>query len=221
LFRNEILLANKSTPDEGLTFLDEETLKKVFDRMPSLMDQYRIKSPEELLNHFHAQRFHIASIKQRIWNLMIDEEAKENRISSWAESFHKAYYLDTPEEERAALISQKDLLTKIAVIWGASKSGQINLLNKICEREKKSDSWEVQASLTTSPSCPPDYLHHIATSIGKDKGYGYILRIISRNPNVQEDTLKSIANDPAIEPRYAQCAVAALEGGGSAANHQI
>lgn len=39
LFRNEILLANKGTSDEGLTFLDEKTLNSVFERVPELMRQ--------------------------------------------------------------------------------------------------------------------------------------------------------------------------------------
>ena len=61
----------------------------------------------------------------------------------------------------------------------------------------------------------------LASGIGKEAGYGYILRIVSRNPNVKQETLKAIANDPKVEPRYTQCAKAALEHGKEAANHQI
>jgi len=92
---------------------------------------------------------------------------------------------------------------------------------EVLSKEKDSDSWEIQASLVTSPNCPSEYLHHIGTGIGKEKGYGYILRIISRNPNVQIKTLESIANDSKVEPRYTQCAKAALEHGIESANHQI
>ena len=42
LFRNEILLVNKGTSDEGLTFLDEKTLNSVFEITPELMKQYGI-----------------------------------------------------------------------------------------------------------------------------------------------------------------------------------
>lgn len=55
----------------------------------------------------------------------------------------------------------------------------------------------------------------------KEMGYGYILRIISRNPNVMQETLEMIASDSNIEPRYSQCARAALESGRDAANHQV
>ena len=213
LLRNEILLANKGTSDEGLTFLDEKTLTTVFERMPELMTDYNIKSPLNLAEHFNGQRFHIANIKNRIWELMIDEKGQELGGKKWATDFHKAYSPLTSENERKRLATQGDLLTRIATIWGSSNSSQTSLLNQICETEKDSESWEVQASLTTSPHCSPEYLHHVATGIGKELGYGYILRIISRNPNVQVKTLEAIANDKKIETRYSQCAKTALENG--------
>ncbi len=221
LFRNEILLANKGTPDEGLTFLDEKTLNAVYERAAELMKEYGINSPEDLKKIFDKQRFHIASIKDRIWNLMIDEKEKEMGINKWAKNFHEAYSLSTTEEKRENFVDYNNILIRIATIWGASNSNQKKLLNKICEKEKDSDSWEIQASLTTSPNCPSEYLHHIGTGIGKEKGYGYILRIVSRNKNVQIKTLEAIANDSEIEQRYTQCAKAALEHGIGNANHQI
>ena len=221
LFRNEILLVNKGTSDEGLTFLDEKTLNSVFEITPELMKQYGIKAPVELSEQFDRQRFHIAEIKRRIWNLIIDEQSREIKNKDWPLEFHKAYSPLTSENERAYLLGKEYLLTRIATIWGTSNSNQTNLLEEICKREKDSDSWEIQASITTSPHCNPDYLHHIATGIGKETGYGYILRIVSRNPNVKQETLKAIANDLKVELRYTQCAKAALEHGKGAANHQI
>lgn len=221
LFRNEILLSNKGTHDEGLTFLDEKTLNSVFERVPELMNQYGVKSPKELAEQFDRQRFYIAGIKKRIWNLMIDEQGKELNNPNWAFDFHKAYSSSTTEKERVYFLYNKDLLTRIATIWGVSNTNQTQILKKIYKKERDSDSWEIQASIVTSPHCNPDYLHHIATGIGKETGYGYILRIISRNPNVRKKTLEAIANDSKIEPRYTQCAKAALEHGKGAANHQI
>jgi predicted nucleotidyltransferase len=221
LLRNEILLINRGTSDEGLTFLDKKTLNSVFERVPELMKQYGIKSPAELSEQFDRQRFHIAEIKRKIWNLMIDEHGREIKNKYWPSEFHKAYSCSTSEKERAHFLDKKDLLIKIATIWGASNSNQTNLLDEICKREKDSDSWEIQASITASPHCNSDYLHYIATGIGKELGYGYILRIISRNPNVKRETLEVIANDPKLEPRYKQCAKAALQYGKEVANHQI
>ena len=185
------------------------------------MNQYELKSPKELAEHFDRQRFHIAEIKKRIWNLMIDEQGKELKNPNWPLDFNTAYSLSTTENERASLLDNEDLLIRIATIWGASNSNQTKILDEICKKEKDSDSWEIQASIVTSPHCNPDYLHHIATGIGKEMGYGYILRIVSRNPNVKPETLESIANDPKVEPRYTQCAKAALEHGKGASNNQI
>ncbi len=221
LFRNEVLLANKGTSDEGLTFLDERTLNSVFERTPELMKQYGVKSPKELAEQFDRQRFHIVEIKKRIWNLMIDEQGREIKNPKWSLEFHRAYSPSTLEKERVFFLSSGDLLTRIATIWGASNSYQTKILDEICKKEKDSDSWEIQASLTTSPHCTPDYLHHIATGIGKEIGYGYILRIVSRNSNVKQETLEAIANDPKVELRYTQCARVALEHGKESANQQI
>lgn len=185
------------------------------------MNQYGIKSPKDLVEHFDRQRFHIAEIKRRIWNLMISEQGKELKNPNWAANFHKAYSSSTTESERASFLYNEGLLIRIATIWGASNANQTRILKEIYKKERDSDSWEIQASIATSPHCDPDYLHHIATGIGKEKGYGYILRIVSRNPNVRKETLEAIANDPRVESRYTQCAKAALEHGKDAANHQI
>jgi hypothetical protein len=221
LLRNEMLIANKGTSDEGLTFLDEKTLASVFSRMPGLMDHYGIVSPEELSQQFDRQRFRIANIKKRIWNLMLEEKGKELGMEEWRDNFSKAHSKETTEEERTSFINSKDSLIRVATIWGASNSGQTKLLEKLCEKEKDSDSWEIQASLATSLFCPPEHLHHVAEGIGRELGYGYVLRIISRNPRVKQETLELIAKDPKIEPRYSQCARAALENGRDVANHQV
>lgn len=219
--RNEILLINKGTSDEGLTFLDEKTLNSVFERMPNLMKDYNIQSSKELAEQFDKQRFHIANIKRRIWDSMIDETGKEMKNKNWSSDFHKAYSESTPENKRKDFLNYNSPLMKIATIWGSSNSHQTKLFEKICGIEKDSDSWEIQASLTASPHCPPDYLNYIGTGIGKEMGYGYILRIVSRNPNVKQETLEAIATDSKIETRYTQCAKAAIEKGKDAANHQI
>jgi predicted nucleotidyltransferase len=221
LLRNEILLINKGTSDEGLTFLDKRTLNSVYERLPELMKEYEISSPLELKENFDNQRNHIALIKNRIWELMIEEQGKQFKSNSWSNDFHNAYLSDTSEKDRKFLTSYDDLLIRMATIWGASNSNQRNLFKEICKKEMDSSSWEIQASLTASPLCSSDYLNYISTGIGKEKGYGYILRIISRNPNVQRDTLEIIADDPSVEPRYSQCAKAALKYGKEQANHQI
>ena len=61
----------------------------------------------------------------------------------------------------------------------------------------------------------------ILESVSNTSKSGGFLRIVSRNPNVRKETLEAIANDSRVEPRYTQCAKAALEHGKDAANHQI
>lgn len=220
-FRNEILLVNKGTKDEGLTFLDERTLTSVYESLPNLMDQYNIENISDLKQQFDRQRFHISGIKDRIWHLMIKEKSKELGGHQWSSDFLRAYDPKLSESEREKLISYDDELMRIALLWGASNSKQQNLFNKIVDKEKNSESWEIQASLTTSPICSSEHLHHIGTGLGKELGYGYILSIISRNPNVTDETLKSIAYDENLETRYRVSAEAALKYGRDAANHQL
>ena len=151
--------------------------------------------------------------------ISLQEQAKEYG-SEWEKQFRKAYDPLTSESEREN-ISADDSLTKIAQAWGATNSGQARLFEKIMKRERNNESWEVQASITTSPYCNSEYLDRIAKGIGRNVGYGYVLRTVCRNKNVSMDTLKRIAEDEAIESRYKQNAVAAVKYGREAANHQI
>ncbi|MCF8399452.1 MAG: hypothetical protein K9G58_14865 [Bacteroidales bacterium] len=221
MFRNEILINNKGTEDEGLTFLDHKTLSSVFRNSEEIMGYYKINNPKELSKEFNLQRFHIAKIKEGIWNFIIEEKGKEIKNKRWSSDFHKAYSSNTSEKERSLLLKNNDFLTKLALIWGTSNSNQKNLLEEITQRERGSRSWEIQASLTTSPHCNSKYLHHVAESLGNELGFGYILRIISRNPNVKKETLEMIAKDLQVDERYSQCAKSALENGKESANHQI
>ena len=220
LLRNEVLLANKDTPDEGLTLLDDETVGKVFERNPPFLDDYGIRSSDEIKKRFDEQRYHIAVIKNRIWNFIIDDQSKE-RGQRWANDFKMAYSPGTPKDDRRKLLHHDDILIKTGLIWGASNSGQGGLIREISEIERDSTSWEVLASLASSPLCPPEFLDYVGTGIGKEMAYGYILRIISRNPRTNTETIRNIANDDRVAIRYAQCAKAALKHGRGAANHQV
>ncbi|MDD4877789.1 MAG: hypothetical protein PHO02_02000 [Candidatus Nanoarchaeia archaeon] len=220
ILRNEILQANKGTFDEGLTFMDDITAMKVFSRISDFMGYMKIRNHQELREEFNRQRKHINDVKSLIWNQMITEKSKVFG-AKWGCDFKRAYAESTPEKERAKIAKTDDLLIRIAAIWGATNSGQQRLLRKLMEKERDTDSWEIQASFATSPFCTPDYLHHLGTGLAKEIGYGYILRIICRNPNVSMETLKNIANDTSLESRYKQLAETALEHGKDAANHQV
>ncbi|MBU2589618.1 MAG: hypothetical protein KKB39_02525, partial [Nanoarchaeota archaeon] len=220
ILRDEILQANKGTHDEGLTFMDNETAMRVFCRIPDFMRYMKIKNPQELKEEFDRQRKKIIEVKNLIWNQMIEEKIKEYG-RKWGQNFKRAYEISTPEKERFRVSQTEDILTRIASIWGATNSGQQRLLRNLIKKERDTESWEIQASLATSPFCTSKHLNYLGEGLAKELGYGYILRIICRNPNVDIETLKNIANDNLLEDRYKQLAQIALKFGKETANHQV
>ena len=69
------------------------------------------------------------------------------------------------------------------------------------------------ASLCCHPECPPEIIDKIATGIGAEKGYEYLLRIIARNKNTSKDTLKKIIDNKNLEERYRIIAAAVYKKG--------
>ena len=220
LMRNETLDCNKGTKDEGLTYLDKITSEKLYKKLPELMEYYNITSYKDLIQEFNKQASNLKHIKDKIWDILI-EECSRDFNNKWKNDFKLAYNPNTSESKREKLISYEDTLIKTALIWGASNSNQSRLLEKIIQENKDNNSWEVQASISTSPYCSAEHLDYLTNGIAKEKGYGYILRIIARNPNVTIETLKNIAYDNKLDIRYKQIALAALRHGRKAANHQI
>ncbi|MEM4331134.1 MAG: hypothetical protein QW273_03975 [Candidatus Pacearchaeota archaeon] len=148
--------------------------------------------PSEIKKEFEEYRGRIS----RISNLVLEEmlSLTENiKGKEWSDNFKKA--LSELSEEEKINIKDEDNLLKIALIWGASENNQENFFKYLANKYKESQNWAVICSLASSPLCPPDILDYFGRGIAKEKGYGYILRVIARNKNTPLETLKNIAED--------------------------
>ena len=116
ILRNEVLLINKGTLDEGLTFLDLQTCKFVFRNISGIMKAYDINSPIQLKKTFDVQRTQIAKIKYVIWRLILNEINIRYNNKFWAKNFCLAYSKSTPESQRIKYITSDNVFIKIAVI---------------------------------------------------------------------------------------------------------
>ena len=211
VLRSDVLILNKNTSDKGLTFLDLNTAER--------LQLLGYPSPNETLMAFRDSREVIEDVSGIVFNEAI-KKAESFRGIGWERQFILANSADTPEIVRKE-ISSDDPLMRIATIWGASESDQRELFCKLSEAYKNTDDWTTIGSIVCSPLCSSEILHHFGTGQAKEKGYGYLLRVIARNKNVKIETLESIANDSSLEKRYTEVAQAALKGGKGAANNQI
>ncbi len=145
--------------------------------------------------------------------------AESIKGKEWSKSFRDALS-SLPEREKIKIDGEDNLL-KIALIWGASENNQQDFFKYLADKYKESQNWAVICSLVGSPICPAEILDYFGNGIAKEKGYGYILRVIARNKNTPLKTLKSIANDSSLEKRYKEVAIAAIDRGNALANNQI
>jgi len=209
--RSDVLFLNKNTPDRGLTFLNNSTL----ERLKSI----GYPDPETICSYFERYREQIENLSKLVWEETI-RKASSLRGEIWGEQFIKAYSTKTSEEVRERIPSDDPLLST-ALIFGASESDQKKLFDSLSKKHKESENWSVIGSIVCSPLCDKEILHHFGTGQLKEKGYGYLLRVVARNKNVSKGTLKSIVEDPKLEKRYTEIAKVALIKGNKDANNQI
>lgn len=209
--RSDVLSLNKSTSDRGLTFLDNSTLKK--------LHSIGYPEPETIRSYFEEYRMRIENLSKIVWEETI-KKAGTLRGNLWEKQFRWAYSQETKQKIREKLPSDDPLLST-ALIWGASESGQKELFGYLSNKHKESENWSVIGSVVCSPLCSEKLLHHFGTGQLKEKGYGYLLRVVARNKNVGKETLKSIAEDPRLEKRYTEVAQVSLIKGNREANNQI
>ena len=209
--RSDVLSLNKSTSDRGLTFLDNSTLKK--------LHSIGYPEPETIRSYFEEYRMRIENLSKIVWKETI-KKAGTLRGNLWEKQFRWAYSQETKQKIREKLPSDDPLLST-ALIWGASESGQKELFGHLSNKHKESENWSVIGSIVCSPLCSEKLLHHFGTGQLKEKGYGYLLRVVARNKNVGKETLKSIAEDPRLEKRYTEVAQVSLIKGNREANNQI
>lgn len=218
LLRSEILRLNRETNENGLTFLDKKTLKRIYSNLSLFIKYHNIKSSGELLQKTIQYVKSIDSIKQRIWNLTLEEAFNsKNKLIQFKSAEQFNYNLAIENK----ILKTNDLLINIALIWGANKSDNPNAIFQLANKLKQSKEWEIIASLSFTPLCPKNILHYFSTYSAKKEGFRYILRILGRNPSVWKKTLRSIAMNPILEKRYTLPAKIALLEGNENANHQV
>ncbi len=209
--RSDVLSLNKLTTERGLTFLDNLTLER--------LHHIGYPDPETVRSYFKEYRGRIENLLRLIWEETI-KKAGALRGKVWEEQFRRAYLPETKEQFRRKIPSDDPLLST-ALIWGASDSGQKRLFDFLSKKHRDSENWPVIGSIVCSPLCNKETLHHFGTGQLKEKGYGYLLRVVARNKNVSNETLKSIAKDSKLEKRYTEIAKVALNLGNKEANNQI
>ncbi len=212
ILRNEILLQNKWTSEEGLTYLDEKTISTLFKR--EIFKEDSIKNTEELKNYLESHISTIKELKDKMWDLFISY-LKKSRSEEWSELF-KNFINKEFKEDNLQKAKNADDLIKMAVIWNINKDNSD--FEKVFEEFSNASSWAVLASLCCHFQCPDKILRKIVDGYGSKKGYEYILRIISRNKNVSKETLNAIITNPGLESRYKIVAETAYEKGVEKAN---
>ncbi len=211
ILRSNILAVNRDTSDRGLSFLDTETMTRLKNRGYS--------SPESIQNSFASNREVIRTLVSRLYEDLISV-LEEKYGSDWERDFNRAIDSETPSDERLRIPSH-DSLMKIAKLWGANNSNQGECFHQLSQDYIASTDSGVIGSIVNSKLCLPEILDYLGRNIGREKGYGYLLRVISRNPNTPRETLIDIVNDESLEERYTSVAKAVLKEGVKGAHNQL
>jgi len=210
--RTDALIVNRGTAERGLSVLDKKLIEK-------LQKNLGYPSREEITRFFDQATYLIGEAVK----VTLDKTLKigsEFYGRKWEEEIKRAYSESICQKERLK-ISDNDISTRMALLWGATNSGDQEGFEIVSKRYHGTIEWGTLASIACSPFCSPDTLHEIGTGIAQEEGYGYILRIIGRNKNTRKDTLKEIAENSRLDKRYTEVSKAALESGNQKANNLI
>ncbi|MDI6738325.1 MAG: hypothetical protein QME12_07485 [Nanoarchaeota archaeon] len=210
--RTDALIANRTTEDRGLSILDGNLIRRL-QRTFGYPDRDKIKG------FFDYVTAVIDDSVKAAWKRTL-EIGSSFYGQGWGENIELARAKDTPQGIRMQ-IPDNGAPTRIALLWGTTNSGDKDGFEMLTKRYKETVEWGTLASIVCSPLCSPEVLHDIGTGIAKEKGYGYILRVVGRNKNTSKETLKNIADDSKLDERYSGVAKTALELGSKGANNLI
>ncbi|MBS3075477.1 hypothetical protein J4429_03375 [Candidatus Pacearchaeota archaeon] len=210
--RTDSLIANRGTEERGLSVLDDRLIEK-------LQKDFQYPTKERVIEFFEYVTRSIDEVVKISLERTLDIGSTFYG-NKWKERIKSAYSTKTPQEERLR-IPDIDAPTRIALLWGASNSGDLEGFQKLSKRYTNTTDWGTIASIACSPLCSSKILNEIGTGIAKENGYGYILRIVGRNNNTKKETLKQIAEDSTLDKRYTEVAKTALEHGSQRANNLI
>lgn len=213
LLRNEILIQNKYTKNAGLTYLDKNTINLLYNKR--IFNLKKIRNKNDLKKFLKDHIASVAELKQKVWNLFLLylEKGKGKR---WVAKF-KDFLSGKIERKDVENIDNSDYLMQMAAIWDIDSRKNKDLFNYVFDKYSKSNKWEILASLCCHHQCSDKILRKVSEK-GCEKGFEYLLRIISRNKNVTKKTLKKIIDSPNLEKRYKVVAKTAYEKGVKKAN---
>lgn len=214
ILRNEILIQNKWTSNEGLTYLDDSTTEILFKR--KLFVNESVTDAKSLKIHLEKHMLNIKEFKQRVWNLYIAHLLRV-RGQNWFEILN-AINLKKITREIIDKIDSQDEILQTLLIWGLDIEKEKEMFDYVFSKYLSSDKWTVLASMCCHKDCPSEILDLISKKQAIIRGYEYILRIISRNRNVSTKTLKDIINNPDLEDRWKIVSRTAYEKGVQKAN---
>lgn len=210
--RTDALIVNRATEERGLSVLD----RALIGRLQRTFGYPDIGEIEEFFDYVTTA---IDGAVKVVWQRTLELGAGFYG-KPWGENIELACSKDTPQEVRLQ-IPDNDASTKIALLWGATNSKDQEGFEFLARKYRETTDWGIVASIACSPLCTQEILHDIGTGIAKQKGYGYILRIVGRNKNAGKATLKNIAEDPGLDDRYSEVAKKALKAGHQGANNLI
>jgi len=210
--RTDMLLANKKTEDRGLTFLDDKTIER--------LQEMGYPSKQCIMDNFDRNRKTVRSFVDRIYEevISIGEATYGN---SWKRTFEMAAQGSLSPTLRIAPGTSDSNLLLMTALWGANRIGDKRTFQGLAEQCVSTADWSIIGSIVQSQLCSPKLLDYYGRGIAKSKGYGYLLRVIGRNPNTSKETLISIARDPNLEERYTSVAQAALNCGIAGTNNVL
>lgn len=197
LLRNQILINNKGTDSEGLTYLDEKTIEGLHKKG---FFKNSFQSQEELRKFLEKSIRDIENLKNCVWKNYLDH-LRKSRGFEWHVNFNRLLNGEI-NTDTLSNIAEEDVISKMAVVWNLSLEKHRELFKKIFEDYSDSKHWEVLASICCHSECPPEVLDKIVIKKAMQKGYEYLLRIISRNKQVQRETLLKIIDNPHLEERF-------------------
>jgi len=197
LLRNQVLINNKGSEDEGLTYLDDRTLKRLqqtgqFANMFDTMKELKIYLEKAVSN--------VKTLKDCIWKNYLDFLTKTKGFE-WHNRFIKILKGEVTKD-LIEQVDEEDILTKIAILWNINPKKDGKLFYELFDKYSKSHSWEILTSLCCHVNCPAEVIDTIVKNKAMVKGYEYILRVSSRNKNVSGKTLLRIMNNPYLEERF-------------------
>ena len=213
LLRNQILINNKGTKLEGLTYLDECTIKKLQEKG---FFKELFEYEKELRDFLENAILDVEVLKNCVWKNYLDYLSKSKGFG-WYKNFNRILTGDI-DLDLMKKISEEDVLSKMVVIWNISQEKDSELFKEIFEEYSNSENWEILASICCHAECPPEILDKIITNKAMQKGYEYLLKIGSRNKQILRKTLLKIIDNPFLEERFKIVAETSYKEGFNKAN---